>query len=71
MDRLVSTDLNPIQHLWGELECQLRAKSNSVADLINALVNGSKSLQHRFKIWWKAFTEEWRLLKLHITTYDF
>ena len=34
-------DLNPIEHLWNELECRLRARSNfptSVPDLTNALV---------------------------------
>ena len=36
-----STDLNPIEHLWNELECRLRASPNhstSVPDLTNALM---------------------------------
>ena len=36
-----SPDLNPIEHLWDELECQLRARPNrttSVPDLANAFV---------------------------------
>ena len=36
-----SPDLNPIEHLWDELECQLRARPNrptSVPDLTNYLV---------------------------------
>ncbi|CDQ92928.1 unnamed protein product [Oncorhynchus mykiss] len=36
-----SPDLNPIEHLWDELECGLRARPNrptSVPDLTNALV---------------------------------
>ena len=36
-----SSDLNPIEHLWDELECQLHARPNpstSVPDVTNALV---------------------------------
>ena len=36
-----SLDLNPIEHLWDELECQLQSRPNfptSVPDLTNALV---------------------------------
>ena len=34
-------DLNPIEHRWDELECQMRAKPNratSVSDFTNAMV---------------------------------
>ena len=40
-------DLNPIEHLWDELECRLRARPNrptSVPDLNNALVAEWKQL---------------------------
>jgi hypothetical protein len=41
LDRLAqSPDLNPIKHLWDELECRLRARPNcptSVPNLTNAL----------------------------------
>ena len=40
-------DLNPMEHLWDELERQLRAKPNrptSVPDLTNALVAGWKQI---------------------------
>ena len=36
-----SPDLNPIEHLWDELECRLRTRPNlptSVPNLTNALV---------------------------------
>jgi hypothetical protein len=36
-----SPNLNPIKHLWDDLECQLRARPNhttSVPDLTNTLV---------------------------------
>ena len=36
-----SSDLNPIEHLWDELECQMRARPNrltSVPGLTNAVV---------------------------------
>ena len=36
-----SPDFNPIEHLWDELECRLKARLNhptSVPDLTNALV---------------------------------
>ena len=42
-----SHDLNPIEHLWDELERQLRARPNhltSVPDLTNALVAEWKQL---------------------------
>jgi transposase len=42
-----SPELNPIEHLWDELEHQLRAMLNcpTVPDLTNALVAKSKSPQ--------------------------
>ena len=42
-----SPDLNPIEHLWDELECRLRARPNrptSVPDLLNALVTEWKQV---------------------------
>ena len=42
-----SPDLNPIEHLWDELESRLRARPNrppSVPDLTNALVTESKQV---------------------------
>ena len=42
-----SPDLNPIEHLWDELECRLRARPNrptSVSDLTNALVADLKQV---------------------------
>ena len=41
------SDLNPIEHLWNELECQLRARLNrptSVPNLTNTLVAEWKQL---------------------------
>jgi hypothetical protein len=42
-----SPDVNPIEHLWDELECRLRARLNrpkSVPDLTNALVHEWKQV---------------------------
>ena len=59
-----SPDLNPIKHLWDELEPCLRARPNratSVPDLTNALVAEWKQVLAAM-FYWKAFPEEWRLL---------
>ncbi|CDQ95357.1 unnamed protein product, partial [Oncorhynchus mykiss] len=58
-----SPDLNPIKHLWDELERRLRARSSrpkSVPNLTNALVAEWK--QQCSNILWKAFPGECRLL---------
>ena len=60
-----SPDLNPIEHLWDELECQLRdliAQHQCPTSRMLLWLNGSKSLQQCSKIEWKAFPEECRLL---------
>ena len=52
--------LNPIEHLWDELERRLQARPNrptSVPDLTNALVAEWKQLPTAM-----AFPEDWRQL---------
>ena len=47
MSRAQSPKLNPIKHLWDELECRLRARPNrpkSVPDLSNTLVAEGKQV---------------------------
>jgi transposase len=61
-----SPDLNLIEHLWDELKCRLRVRSNrptSVPDLTNALVAEWKQVPAAlFQHLVETFPEEWRLL---------
>ena len=63
-----SPDLNPIEHLWDELERRLRARPSrltSVSDLTNALLEEwSKIPINTLLNLWKAFPEELKLLRL-------
>ena len=52
-----SPDLNPIEHLWDELDRRLQARPNrptSVPNLTNALVAEWKQVATAM-FWWKAF----------------
>lgn len=55
--------LNPIEHLWDELELRLWARPyQPTSVLLLWCLNGSKCLQPGSKIFLKAFPEEWRQL---------
>lgn len=56
-----SPDLNPIKHLWDEMEQRLQVRPTV---LINALQNERAIPQKCSKMLWKTFQEEWALLSL-------